>query len=335
MACIWTILSLVFLIAHLLHHLLGPKNNKRLPPGPRGLPILGHFHLLSPNPHHDLRALARKHGPIMGLRFGSIPTVVITSPSAAELILKTHDHVFASRPRNAAAKYIGYEQRNLVSGPYGPYWRNMRKLVTLELLNSDRVAHFQPMRNAEIARAIESIKRASLIGKPVDLSKRISGLSGDMNCMMVFGRKYSDLEEIGFKSVIGETMELAARFNLADYFPYIGALDLQGINRRLKHLSKIFDGIIEKIIHDHDANKENEYFVDTMMSILQCGNAGFEFGRLHVKAILLVLNSHLCFFFLKYGKIYGISILCIFFKNNNCFIKKYDKVVCRQFSPKN
>ncbi|XP_042011627.1 cytochrome P450 71AU50-like [Salvia splendens] len=288
MALIWTVL-IALVVAYAIKAFLRPKSKKKSPPGPRGLPILGHFHLLGSSPHRDLLNLARKHGPIMGIRFGFVPTVVITSPSAAALILKSHDHVFASRPKNDAARYIGYDQKNLVTGPYGPYWRNMRKLCTSELLSSHRITHFQPMRNAEIALMMGGLRQAN---KAVDLSARISTLSGDMNCLMVFGRKYSDLEEIGFKSVISETMELAARFNLADYFPYVGALDLQGINRRLKHLSKVFDGIVEKILLSHvekQKDKDDEDFVDTMMSILRSGSAGFEFGRTHVKAILLDL----------------------------------------------
>ncbi|KAL1567983.1 cytochrome P450 71AU50-like [Salvia divinorum] len=76
MAWLWVILSAT-LFVYLLQQLLGPNNWKKLPPGPRGLPILGHFHLLGKNPHVDLCNLARKHGPVMGLRFGPVPAVVV------------------------------------------------------------------------------------------------------------------------------------------------------------------------------------------------------------------------------------------------------------------
>ncbi|KAI3462018.1 hypothetical protein Pfo_018681 [Paulownia fortunei] len=294
MAWIWTALSVIILV-YLLQELLSLTKKKRLPPGPRGLPILGHFHLLGMNPHQDLCHLARKHGPIMGLRLGFVPAIVVSSPAAAELVLKTNDLVFASRPRSDAANYISYEQRNLVFGPYGPYWRNMRKLCTFELLSNHRINQFQPMRKAELGLLVSSLKQAAEMMETVDVSARVSALIGDMNCLMVFGRKFADrdLDEKGFKAVITETLQVGARFNLADYFPYIGVLDLQGMNSRMKELSKIFDGFLEKIIDDHVRNKQEkkqtEDFVDTMISIMESGEAGFEFDRRHVKAVLLDL----------------------------------------------
>ncbi|KAK4411611.1 cytochrome [Sesamum angolense] len=99
----WAAVSVIVLI-YLLQELLCPGKKKRLPPGPRGLPFLGHLHLLEKNPHQDLYHLAQKHGPIMGLRFGFVPAVVVSSPAGAELVLKTHDLVFANRPRSEASK---------------------------------------------------------------------------------------------------------------------------------------------------------------------------------------------------------------------------------------
>lgn len=278
-----------------LRELLGPRSKPRSPPGPKGLPILGHFHLLGKNPHRDLYRLAQKHGPIMGLRLGFVPAIVVSSPAAAKLVLKTHDLVFASRPRSEASIHVAYNQRDLVFGPYGPYWRDMRKLVTLHLLSSLKIGQFQPMRRAELGLLVGSLKRAAERGEAVDLTARVSAVSADMNCLMAFGRKYSNMKEKGFTDVIAESMELAGKFNLADFFPYVGALDVQGLKRRMKRVSKVFDEILEKIIDDHAQKKQekkeaaaSDDIVDTMMAIMESGEAGFDFDRRHVKAVLLV-----------------------------------------------
>ncbi|KAH6835146.1 hypothetical protein C2S53_003631 [Perilla frutescens var. hirtella] len=287
MGWIWMFLSSIVFVCLVL----GPKNRKRLPPGPIGIPIIGHFHLLGKTPHRDLCNLARKHGPIMSLRFGFVPAVVVSSPAAAELFLKTHDLVFASRPRIEVARWLSYGQRNLAFGPYGPYWRNMRKLCTLQLLSNFKINQFGPMRKTEVGLLVGSLKLAAESRDTVDLSARITAVIADMNCLLILGRKYSDP---GFKSLFTETFEVAGEFNLADFFPYVGVLDLQGMNRRLKRLSNTFDGLIEKIIDDHIQNniemkqkQSEEDFVDTMMSIMDSGEAGFEFDRRHVKAVLL------------------------------------------------
>lgn len=297
---IWTAIP-VILFLYLLQLILSIGKKKKLAPGPIGLPILGHFHLLGKNPHQDLHNLARKHGPIMYLRFGFVPTIVVSSPAGAELILKTHDLVFASRPHNEASQYIGYGQTNITFGKYGTYWRNMRKLCTLELLSNHRINQFRAMRKAEVGLLVSSLKQEAESGQTVDVSERVSGLSADMICLMVFGRKYAekDLDEKGFKAVVAEALQVGAKFNLGDYFPYLGAIDLQGLTRQMKVLSKIFDGFLEKIINEHvekknekkvekkDEKKETVDFVDTMLRIIESGEAEFEFDRRHVKAVLL------------------------------------------------
>uniref|UniRef100_A0A3Q7GX25 Cytochrome P450 n=1 Tax=Solanum lycopersicum TaxID=4081 RepID=A0A3Q7GX25_SOLLC len=63
-----------------------------------------------------------------------------------------------------------------------------------------------------------------------------------------------------------------------------------GLTRKLKDLSKVFDEFLERIInehveyHDRDQTKD---FVDTMMDIMQSGEAEFQFDHRHIKAILL------------------------------------------------
>ncbi|KAL6184596.1 hypothetical protein ACLB2K_045997 [Fragaria x ananassa] len=47
--------------------------NHLLPPSPFALPIIGHFHLLSPLIHRSFHDLSLRLGPVYSLRLGSIP----------------------------------------------------------------------------------------------------------------------------------------------------------------------------------------------------------------------------------------------------------------------
>ncbi|KAK1372097.1 hypothetical protein POM88_038189 [Heracleum sosnowskyi] len=60
----------------------------------------------------------------MSLRLGSVPTLVVSSPAAAELVLKTHDKVFASRPERQIGEYLGYGSKGMAVAKYGTYWRS-------------------------------------------------------------------------------------------------------------------------------------------------------------------------------------------------------------------
>ncbi|XP_030462011.2 cytochrome P450 71AU50-like [Syzygium oleosum] len=293
MAWIWITLAFA-LIAHLLlRALLWTQSNKRLPPGPRGFPILGNLHLLGKNPHHNLHKLAKKYGPLMHLRLGSVPTMVVSSPEVAEQFLKTHDLVFASRPSIEAAKHISYEQRNLTFAPYGPYWRNIRKMCTLELLSNAKINSFKSMRKEEVGLFVNFLKDASHNRTAIDLSAKISSLSADMSCRMVFGKKYMDKEfdERGFKAVIQEGLVLAATPNIGEYIPYLAPFDLQGLTKRMKAVSRVFDAFFEKIIDEHMECKKEEGetkdFVDVMLGIMGLNEGEYHIDRPHIKAIIL------------------------------------------------
>ncbi|KAL6130547.1 hypothetical protein ACLB2K_068926 [Fragaria x ananassa] len=292
MAFIWVILGLFALVY------LQPwswRTKKRLPPGPRGFPIFGSLNLLGTFPHKDLHQLARKYGDIMYMRLGLVPVIVVSSPRAAELFLKTHDLVFASRPPHQGAKHIAYDQRNLTFAEYGSYWRDMRKMCTLELLSNHKINSFKSMRKEEVTLMVDSI-RESAAKEPrvsVDLSSKVSSLSADMTCRMVFGKKYMDEEfsKRGFKSVIQEGVQLGAAPNLGDYIPCIAPLDLQGFTKQMKAVHKVFDDFLEKILEEHlqsrDHGERTKDFVDVMLGFLGSEGSAYQIERSNIKTIML------------------------------------------------
>ncbi|CAL5355984.1 unnamed protein product [Camellia sinensis] len=59
-----------------------------LPPGPRGLPVLGYLPFLGTNLHHSFSHLAHHYGPVFKLWLGNKLYVVITSPSLAKQVVR-------------------------------------------------------------------------------------------------------------------------------------------------------------------------------------------------------------------------------------------------------
>jgi len=202
-----------------------PKNDRRQAPGPRGYPVIGNLHMLGTLPHRALEALSKKHGPIMLLRLGQVPTIIVSSSSAAEQFLKTHDVVFSSRPKLEAANYLSYGSKGLVFAEYGAYWRNMRKVCTLQLLSASKVESFAPLRQRELKLALESLKKAASLGEVVDVSEFVHGVIAEIVYKMVLGCSVD--EEFDLKGQIQQGMELSGAFNLADYVPFLGVFDLQ------------------------------------------------------------------------------------------------------------
>ncbi|KAM0865589.1 hypothetical protein ACQ4PT_043182 [Festuca glaucescens] len=106
------------------------KARQRLPPGPLNLPVIGSaYRLVNALPHRAMRDLAGVHGPLMYLRVGQVPVVVVTSKEVAREVLKTHDAIFATRPKLMAGDIVAYGSTALLfcSTP-GDYFQKLRRL---------------------------------------------------------------------------------------------------------------------------------------------------------------------------------------------------------------
>ncbi|KAJ0785554.1 putative indoleacetaldoxime dehydratase [Helianthus annuus] len=109
---------------------------KNLPPSPWKLPVIGNLHQLGSHPHRALQALSQKYGPSMHLHFGSVPMLIVSSPEAAQEILKTHDSLFASRPNLTIPNILLYGCKDISFSPNGEYWRQLKSMVVKHLLSN-------------------------------------------------------------------------------------------------------------------------------------------------------------------------------------------------------
>ncbi|CAJ1951869.1 unnamed protein product [Sphenostylis stenocarpa] len=268
-----TILLVVFIFiasAAVLKAKQGQDNGKH-PPGPKSLPIIGHLHMLGKLPHRTLQSLATTYGPIMSLKLGQVPTIVISSPEAAELFLKNHDLSFASRPKSISSIYISYGGKGLVFSEYGPYWRSMRKLCTVQLLIASKVEMFSPLRRVQLGEFVKFLQKTASSREVVDLSDTVGDLIENFTFKMIFGRSKDDGFDL--KNLVREVLNLAGTFNVADYLPWLRMFDLQGLVKRLKKVCKSFDIVLEQIIKDHEQYTDKEQkgqkdFVDIFLALM-------------------------------------------------------------------
>ncbi|KAF2306162.1 hypothetical protein GH714_014669 [Hevea brasiliensis] len=113
------------------------SNKQRLPPeAAGGWPVIGHLHLLagSQPPHIILGNLADQMGPIFTIKLGVHRALVVNSWELARDYLTTNDKAFANRPKALAMEILGYNYYMFGTSPYGEYWRQIRKIVTLEAI---------------------------------------------------------------------------------------------------------------------------------------------------------------------------------------------------------
>ncbi|KAI8557503.1 hypothetical protein RHMOL_Rhmol04G0015800 [Rhododendron molle] len=271
-------------------------SSPKLPPGPWKLPLIGNMHQLAISgslPHHTLREMAGKYGPLMLLKLGEVSTIIVTSPEIAKDVLKTHDIIFAQRPFLLAARIISYDATNIVSSPYGDYWRQMRKICVMELLSSKRVQTFRGIREEEVSNLIRSISQEREL--PINLSKKIYSLAFGIVGRAAFGKKSKYQEEL--ISIVEEAIPLVAGFTIVDMYPSVKLLEvITGFRRKLEEMSEKLDQVLESTVREHKERKkaesgkgeaEGEDLVDVLLRIQKQGDLEFPLTDDNIKAVLL------------------------------------------------
>ncbi|XP_058070637.1 premnaspirodiene oxygenase-like [Magnolia sinica] len=268
----------------------------KLPPGPWKLPIIGNMHhLLGPQPHRTLGKLAQKHGPIMHLMLGQVPTIVVSSPKMAKEVMKTHDLSFATRPRLLVAEILSYGCKAIAFAPYGDYWKQLRKICMIELFNAKRFASLQFVREEEALNIIHSIYASR--NSPTNITEKISTFTNNVIARATIGNKWKDREL--FISALKEGFKLSGGLSVADLFPSLKFVPvITGMKFRLERIHWKLDRMFNDIIDEHkresatmETRTDGEDLVDVFLRLQQDQYLEFPFTTDNIKAILFDIFS--------------------------------------------
>lgn len=293
------ILILVSLVAHKART---SRSMKRRPPGPRALPFIGCIHhVLTSQPQAALRDLAQKHGPVMYLKLGQVDTVVISSPTAAQEALREKDRSLASRPSLLGSEIICYGNRDIAFAPYGDYWRSLRKMCTVELLNASKVRRFAAIRDSETMSLVREIRCAC--GEPVDLGGLLLSCTNSVTGRAAFGNRCSRELTADFLSAISVVISNISGLCVSDLFPSLRFVDaLTGTKRRLRRAHQRLEDVFARIISDGEARRaerkgtgaggddgDDDDLLSVMLRIRDEGEFEIPINNTNIKAIILDL----------------------------------------------
>ncbi|KAL2940509.1 Cytochrome P450 71D10 [Bienertia sinuspersici] len=244
-----------------------PQPTSNLPKGPKKLPFIGNLHLLSSKntlPHRRLAELSTQHGRVMTLQLGQVPTIVVSSADMAREVMKTHDSVFCNRPELMVGKEVFYDCKDIGLAPYGEYWRQVRKISTLELFTVARVASFRSIREEECRNLVKVIGME--VGGVVNLSNLFFVLACDVMCRATFGTKGK--EQAALRAFTAGVTETCTGFCPADVYPSIKLLKTLS-KGKFQKFTKESDRILDPIIAQHQSKKkqgkEEEDLVDVLL----------------------------------------------------------------------
>ncbi|KAL6583718.1 hypothetical protein OROMI_003007 [Orobanche minor] len=261
------------------------RNIRTLPPSPPALPVIGNLHQLGRLPHRSLFLLSKNYGPVMYLKFGSKPVLVVSSAVFAKEILKTHDLAFAGRAAMSTPRKLFYDLKDLVNIQYGEEWRKLRSLFVHGLLGISRVKSFNSIREDEISLLVENINRKCISSSSsssanssdtVNLTEMFTTLANNLISRAAFGRKYGEMHGGKLLRVIDRAVGLLSNLTVGEFVPCIGWINrLIGFDADVDECAKELDEILDLVIEDHlrnsirgrndDDNKEN--FMDILLGI--------------------------------------------------------------------
>ncbi|KAE8100585.1 hypothetical protein FH972_018471 [Carpinus fangiana] len=257
-----------------------------LPPEAGGAwPLIGHLHQLGGTKptHITLGNMADKYGSIFSVRLGVHRTLIVSSWEIAKECFTTNDRVFANRPKSIAAELMGYNYAIFMLSPYGPHWRQVRKIATVEVLSTHHLEIVKDIRQFEVNTSVKEmyelwVKNNNVL---VEMKRWFGSITQNVVLRMVVGKRFggtgtkeeNEANDQCMK-VLRDFFELSSTFVLADSLPYLRWLDFGGYEKAMKKTAKEFDHVIEGWLEEHKQRKVSgeakgdKDFMDVMLSVV-------------------------------------------------------------------
>ncbi|BBN02674.1 protein MpCYP829A1 [Marchantia polymorpha subsp. ruderalis] len=273
----------------------------KLPPGPLAWPLIGNLPLMGPLPHQSLLRLKKKYGPLMFMQLGSVPTIVVQGPDMAKEVLRTQDHIFASRPDTVTGELFFYNRQDLLFAPLGPTFRLLRKTCVNSLFTPLRVQEFQGVRKEMLTAFLTKLLQEGRGGQPVQVDHKITEMNFNNVSKILYGKSYYGLKTTNadgsihareFHEIADEWARVAGSVIVGDYLPWLRKLDIGGCEAHLLRLREEFNKFLTGVIEEHKRNSaaggkgsRKEDFVDVLLS-LHADEDGNTLSETQVKAFL-------------------------------------------------
>ncbi|KAK2365719.1 cytochrome P450 82A3 [Trifolium repens] len=291
------------------------RKNKEAPIAKGAWPILGHLPIFSGTqpPHRVLGTLADKYGPIFTIKLGSKHALIINNWEMAKECFTTNDMAVSSRPKLVATEHLAYKGAMFGFAPYGPYWRQLRKIATLEILSNRRVEQAKHVHISEVRTSIKELcdvwsSKKSELGSSnyvlVDMKEWFTHLTFNMVLRMVVGKRYFGVEtnveeEEAQRCVqaLKELMHLFGIITVGDVIPSLKLFDFGGHVKAMNGTSKRLDKILGEWLKERRHNKilgeningQNQDILDVLLLLFDGRTIeGFDSDTV-IKATILTL----------------------------------------------
>ena len=200
--------------------------------------------------HQMFMELAHVYGPIYKLSIGRRLCVIISSPSLAKEVVRDQDIIFANRNPSIASLAFSFGGNDIAFAPYGPQWRLLRKIFVKEMLSNENLDTFYVLRRNELKKIVRDLY--TKVETPINISKLAFLTVINMITSMFWGGTLDGEEEkhLGaeFRMAVSQLVSLLGKPNISNFFPVLAWLDVQGVERNMKKVSRWLERIFDFVI---------------------------------------------------------------------------------------
>ncbi|KAJ8435774.1 hypothetical protein Cgig2_019193 [Carnegiea gigantea] len=174
---------------------------------------------------------------------------------------------------NQFVQILGYNNTILAWAPYGDHWRNLRRILTFELLSAHRLYRLSSIRHDEVGLLIQWLHKQSFGGEvEVEMKMVLFELTYHVIMRMIAGDQSCTGDNKGarFRKVLEEIYVAGGFTNVGDFLPFLRKIGVKGLEKKFLSIHEKSDNLLQEMVeeqrskmgerddNDQDKRKMNE-----------------------------------------------------------------------------
>ncbi|CAH1266083.1 CYP2U1 [Branchiostoma lanceolatum] len=208
---LWSFQTLLVSVVVIITAVLWRRSSTAgLPPGPRGLPLVGNLFSLSKDMPLVYQEWSKKYGGVFTVYSFSQPRIVLNGFSAIQEALVTNADVFSSRHGEQTPYLSDQSAKGLILEPYTPRFKEHKKFTMSALRDFGVGKKSMEGKILQEAQALSDVI-SKKENQPFCISRLLKNATCNVICSIVFGSRY-EYDDVKASRIIPSLKKGSERF---------------------------------------------------------------------------------------------------------------------------